>query len=104
MSYEFTIVFSTKSAVANTIFNLRNSQMVDYSASNSVTLKDSQLQSTAPYDIGFSWEIDCTLSVDLIFKSKAIYIELIKAIDSNTYQCFGDCDEETSLEDIFKTG
>jgi hypothetical protein len=102
MSYEFSIVFETKEAMQKVMEGLKASQLVNFKSQNAVTLKDPQLVSSAPYDIGFSSGETSQLSVDLMFKTSAIYSTLVQAIGATPYVCLGDCDEEIGLQEIFK--
>jgi hypothetical protein len=102
MSYEFSIEFQNEEAMEQVLQNLKSSQLVNFASQRSVTLKDPELASSAPYDVGFSLEDDATLSVHLLFKSRAIYWALIEAIGAADYVCKGDCDEETGLQEIFR--
>jgi hypothetical protein len=102
MSYEFSIVFETKEAMQEVMQRLKESQLVNCVSQNSVTLKDPKLASRSPYDIGFSSAEESQISVDLMFKTNAIYLALVQAIGATAYVCIGDCDEEVGLREIFK--
>jgi hypothetical protein len=102
MSYEFSIEFQSEQAMQQFVKNLMSSQLVNFASPRSVILKDPELASSAPYDMGFSLEESARLSVDLLFKSHAIYSVLIEAIGAADYVCKGDCDEEIGLQEIFR--
>ena len=103
MSYELRIEFGSKVKRDDAVARLRKSPLVNHNSSMSLTLRDPQLKSKAPYDIGFSWDEDgCDLSADLLFKTDQIYQQLSAAFEAGSYRCIDDCDEVVTLEEVFR--
>ncbi|WKB56197.1 hypothetical protein [Eleftheria terrae] len=102
MTYELNIKFQSNAAAADALSLLEVNTLCIKKSNNVALLKDPDLHSSYEYDIGVTRREGDELFVEIIFKSKPLYLALKSAFGCHIYSITDEADEKTSLEAIFK--